>query len=388
MNLKNFLRTLQSCNSLGLMSAAAIQTGGGRVLETCNDPTPHPVKGLSNYDQAKYFISIGWKVFPCYEYDHHYTRRDGVPDVYSTKSPRNGTGGFNLATTDPVQVAQWWRAWPRAMVGIPGESNGLIIQDFDRHEGDPDGIANYLRLLGDADDVCQCFQLTLSSGVHSLYKAPELPSGYTIPGAVFDDVIRAEFVASNPGLSAAKLNKRTIGIDFRYKGYICTGTARDGRRYSWINGLPTPENLGTLPAFVVDKIVEHNAARIVSKVAPAIRAAECRSDPVKLAQAQGEKRIILEWEDANLWESILKGWTYRGGNNWQRPEGQAGRHGVTSRSAGKDGFVRDWFYNYSESSDLPSGSYSKWSAFVTLQHNGDFKGAFATIAKNYSKKGQ
>jgi hypothetical protein len=60
--------------------------------------------------------------------------RHGIP-VFplrpETKTPYM-KGGHHLATTDEATIFQWWREWPKAMVGIPaGPPSGLWILDLD-----------------------------------------------------------------------------------------------------------------------------------------------------------------------------------------------------------------------------------------------------------------
>lgn len=40
--------------------------------------------------------------------------------------------GFHESTTDPAQIAAWWRRWPRANIGVPtGHISGLEVVDVD-----------------------------------------------------------------------------------------------------------------------------------------------------------------------------------------------------------------------------------------------------------------
>ena len=40
--------------------------------------------------------------------------------------------GFKDATQDEAQIRQWWRSWPKALVGVPtGSTNGLVVIDYD-----------------------------------------------------------------------------------------------------------------------------------------------------------------------------------------------------------------------------------------------------------------
>lgn len=66
------------------------------------------------------YARAGVPVFPC---------------VSGAKRPLS-TRGFNNATTDPGQVATWWRDWPDANVAIPtGSTSGIDVVDIDTHDG-------------------------------------------------------------------------------------------------------------------------------------------------------------------------------------------------------------------------------------------------------------
>lgn len=44
--------------------------------------------------------------------------------------------GFHDASNHPGQVAQWWRQWPDANIGLPtGAVNGVVVVDVDVHPG-------------------------------------------------------------------------------------------------------------------------------------------------------------------------------------------------------------------------------------------------------------
>ena len=67
---------------------------------------------------ARELARAGVAVFPC---------------VPGEKTPIVASG-FRRATTDPHQVAQWWRWQPSANIGIPtGAVSGLVVIDVDLH---------------------------------------------------------------------------------------------------------------------------------------------------------------------------------------------------------------------------------------------------------------
>ncbi len=75
------------------------------------------VAGLSPARAAARFAAVGVPVFPC---------------VSGQKRPLTSRG-FHDATTDPLQVAAWWRRWPAANLGMPtGAVSGVEVVDVDR----------------------------------------------------------------------------------------------------------------------------------------------------------------------------------------------------------------------------------------------------------------
>jgi Bifunctional DNA primase/polymerase, N-terminal len=69
------------------------------------------------------YAARGWPVFPC--------TPDGTPapDHKAPLTPR----GFLDATTDPAQIAAWWRRWPQANVAIATGAPGPDVLDVDNH---------------------------------------------------------------------------------------------------------------------------------------------------------------------------------------------------------------------------------------------------------------
>ena len=60
-------------------------------------------------------VSKDFFIFPCKVDKSPYTPR-----------------GFKDATQDEAQIRQWWRSWPKALVGVPtGSTNGLVVIDYD-----------------------------------------------------------------------------------------------------------------------------------------------------------------------------------------------------------------------------------------------------------------
>jgi len=137
-----------------------------------------------NHKVAWLVARQGIKVFPCYEAD------DGE---HRAKAPRS-KGGFLNATCDEGVIAEWWRQWPGALVGMNLADAGLLAVDLDRHGG-PDGVAEWepLAALYGFDGALHPRVSTPGNGQHIYFKRPEgmvisnrtgsLPRGIDIRGA-------------------------------------------------------------------------------------------------------------------------------------------------------------------------------------------------------------
>src|SRR4051794_36056667 len=80
------------------------------------------------------YAKRGWPVFPCRP---------------TNKAPYV-EGGLHAATDDINTIRQWWRSWPRAMIGVPmGSRSGVwaIDPDAPKKQGDPDGRVVWAGLL-------------------------------------------------------------------------------------------------------------------------------------------------------------------------------------------------------------------------------------------------
>ena len=68
-------------------------------------------------DAALHYANLGYAVFPC---------TSGTRPVPLTPH------GFKDATSDPDQIAEWWKYWPTACIGI--SATGLLVVDVDDKE--------------------------------------------------------------------------------------------------------------------------------------------------------------------------------------------------------------------------------------------------------------
>ncbi len=94
--------------------SAAVASGGAPPI---NPPDPAEAARLAQ-NIAR---NLGWPVFPC---------------AWETKRPTrpkaDGGTGYKDATTDPDGIAELWRRWPGALIGVPcGPLSGISVLDVD-----------------------------------------------------------------------------------------------------------------------------------------------------------------------------------------------------------------------------------------------------------------
>jgi len=157
------------------------------------------------------YAEQGYSVFPC---------RPG------SKLPATGHG-HNDATTDPVQIGQWWRRWPRANIGL--DCAGLLVIDVD-----PDGLS----WPGDDDK-----RLAIKATGCPLQRTPR--NGYH---AIFG-VPAGHHWRCSAGLLAPGVDVRTGG------GYILVSPSTvKGKPYRWIRRFVPKSELPLLPAWLIEAL--------------------------------------------------------------------------------------------------------------------------------------
>jgi Bifunctional DNA primase/polymerase, N-terminal len=97
-----------------------------------------------------------------------------------------------VATCDPLQIGEWWRAHPAAVPGIELGRAGLLVIDADRH-GSADGVAAFQALTLRHGLPVGPVTITAGRGLHYLFRQPEgerfrnrrgrLPQGIDVRGA-------------------------------------------------------------------------------------------------------------------------------------------------------------------------------------------------------------
>jgi len=136
--------------------------------------------------------------------------------------------GLKDATTDPKQIAAWWRSNPHLNIAVV--TAGLLVLDVDPRHG---GYESLVALEQAADILPHTWCVVTGSEGRHIYMA--LPNG------------------TNVSNSAGKLGK---GLDIRTTGgYVVAPPSIhiSGRAYSWLES-PEDAPLAPAPAWLVDKL--------------------------------------------------------------------------------------------------------------------------------------
>lgn len=174
---------------------------------------------------ALQYARRGWPVFPCREKPEAIIVRtaDGPKErIYGAKSPYTGKGGLKNATTDERQIVDWWRKWPKALIGLPmGGQMGLFALDFDpRHDEETGEEFTLEKLKAALEEQMGCplpvslASRTQSGGVHVFFRQPD------------GEAIR------NRGCLPVHVDVRGEG------GYVIAppSVMENGAKYRWIEG--------------------------------------------------------------------------------------------------------------------------------------------------------
>lgn len=157
----------------------------------------------NNVSVALRYANEGVRVFPCLE------RTIGKQP---SKSPYT-SDGWHAASANMSKVADWWKRWPRAIVGLPCRMNGVIAIDADRH-GDGDGVLGLLDLFN---------------------RYAFNPNSVPVVATPRDG--RHYFFQTDPDFVPTK-GRLIDAVDIRDRAYVIAGgsTMGDGRFYSLCNG--------------------------------------------------------------------------------------------------------------------------------------------------------
>lgn len=277
-------------------------------------------------DHAVALAASGWPVFPL-------ARRSKVPLVA-------GGHGHLDGSTDPAEAERRWTKHPYANIGarVP---DTLVCVDLDPRNGAVETLGALVGTYGRLPATLT--SLTGSGGAHMFYARPA-------------------------GELTQRSNLLGDGIDVKVggRGYVVLPPSihPNGRRYCWAADLT---EVAPMPAWMTQKLRP-----------PPARAKR----PVSSVNAEGDtfEAIAADYNVRARWADILEphGWTHwrtRGENqHWTRP-GESARTSATINGDG-DGVL----YVFSTAAGLEDHrGYSKFGAFVILNHGGDYAAAVAAL---------
>lgn len=185
-------------------------------------------------DAALDLARRGWPVFPC-------SPRSKAPLLPRESAPGAKDGGLHLASRDEAQIGQWWRRWPKAMIGVPtGAASGTCVIDLDPRTVAADLMLEALRRWcpWERDPA---ISRTQSGGLHLVFAMP--PEKLGNRAGLFGRIGDA------PEEIRAHVDVRADG------GYIIVppSVMESGTFYEWLN---LPDELPPLPPKLADAIAK------------------------------------------------------------------------------------------------------------------------------------
>lgn len=131
-------------------------------------------------DAALAYAKQGWHVFPLMWVREDRECSCGTECAHPGKHPLT-PNGFKSATTDPMKIAEWWKKWPRANIGVACGASRLIVVDVDPRNNGDDEIVN---LQAKHDQLPSTMtSLTGGGGWHYIYNVPfgQMPPRSWVP---------------------------------------------------------------------------------------------------------------------------------------------------------------------------------------------------------------
>ncbi|WP_176550495.1 bifunctional DNA primase/polymerase [Bacillus sp. AFS037270] len=178
-----------------------------------------------------YASKLNWPVFPLYTPNKNYCSCQNPNCQSPGKHPRT-KNGLKAASTNLNLIAEWWRKWPDANIGVAtGKESGFVVLDVDPRHGGEDSLELLINQYGPLPDTIEA--ITGGDGRHILFK--------------------------NPGQVKNRANIFP-GLDVRGEGgYIVVSPSLHacGKRYEWeLSSRPLEVPLSDMPEWLLQMIVE------------------------------------------------------------------------------------------------------------------------------------
>jgi hypothetical protein len=146
-------------------------------------------------DAAHELANAGWSVFPC------------NPKRWDKEKSPLTEHGHKDATIDDLQIAKWWRKWPKAMIGA-AVPDSLLVIDIDPRKGG--SLDNLVELVGELPATLTVWSGRNDGGCHLYWRRPA-----------------GTFTSTR---------LKPVGIDLKINGYMIMPPSRHpatGQPYRW-----------------------------------------------------------------------------------------------------------------------------------------------------------
>lgn len=223
---------------------------------------------MNHLEEVLALAARGWPMFPLGEMSK-------FPKIPKSQGGR----GYKDATTDPEQLAAWWRRWQRANLGLAtGERAGLLVIDVDPRHGGDGALDELERQHG---RLPRTLTVTTPTGGRHLYFAR--PKGVDIT------------------IGAAKLG---TGLDHRADGgyVVAPPSRRPEGFYRWVD---TEAPILPPPAWLVAKLRKRERVEAGAVITTANHTGDTVADEVL-------RRAVTEVASAPAHQGngTLNGWAY------------------------------------------------------------------------------
>lgn len=221
-------------------------------------------------------------------------------------------GWQHLASTDPVQIEEWWSKWPDANIGIVTgvRYGGLVVIDLDIDEDTGKNgyevLRDWQRIHGELPDTCQ--SITGRGGYHYLYRdSAEHKSKVDL----YDGVdIRAEgtyFVAP------PSLHENGRKYEWEQEPGEFEIAQADSRVVEFLKGSPKPEESETKYFKVPDTIPKGGRVSAMVALIGSLKSKGLDDEAVRAAvNAENEKKCIPPLTDQEMGKAVFpaltRGW--------------------------------------------------------------------------------
>ena len=123
------------------------------------------------------YAQRGWYVFPCREKPGASFVKNGETIIPKEKTPYTPQGLHN-ATRDEQQIAQWWKTYPNALIGVNAGLSGLFVIDIDKkHVNGLDTFTSW-----EINDTAGLHSFTPSGGIHIVFTGTGKSSSNGVTG--------------------------------------------------------------------------------------------------------------------------------------------------------------------------------------------------------------